>query len=197
MKIYFVRHAPTSCNLTGQMVAGYENTDIINIKPENWENKVGIYIPESARKCIISSPAKRCVQTSDLLFKRIPDSIYRPLDEFDCKALGDKKFWEISEEEFNKIVRLSPAGMTDKIKKIFETARYVKEEYRTNECVAISHGMVIRYLWHYMNNHKYISAYDVINSKGFAFANLDLLIVDTSKMTVEVHNFKDPINHKT
>ena len=41
-----------------------------------------------------------------------------------------------------------------------------------------------------------ISAYDVINSKGFKFSNLDLLIVDTVKKTVEVHHYKEPIKHK-
>jgi hypothetical protein len=47
-----------------------------------------------------------------------------------------------------------------------------------------------------MTNHKDISAYDVINSVGFKFANLDLLIIDTVKKTVEVHNYQEPINHK-
>lgn len=189
MQIYFIRHAPTNCNLTGTMVNGYENSDIIKIKPSDWETKIGIHIPEAARKCIISSPARRCIQTSELLFNRIPDSIYRPLDEFDCKALGDRKFWEISEDEFNRLVRLSPAGMADKVHKIFETCRFVKNEYKTDTCVAISHGMVIRYLWNYLNNRKDISAYNIINSTNIKFKNLDLMVVNTNKYTTEIFNY--------
>lgn len=196
MKLYFIRHAPTQANLQGIMLSGYENADIINIKPGDWEDKVGINIPESARRVIISSPTKRCIQTSKMLFNKSPNAIFKALGEYDCQALGNKKFWEITQDEFNSLVKLTPAMMSNKVSKIFETARYIKEEYSTNNCVIISHGMVIRYLWNYLNNRKDISAYDVINSNGFKFANLDLMIVDTDKYTTQVFNYKTPINHK-
>lgn len=78
MKIYFVRHAPTASNLTGMMVNGYTNSDILNIKPVDWEERVGMYIPMNARKVVLSSPAKRCVQTGELLFGKMPNSVCRP-----------------------------------------------------------------------------------------------------------------------
>lgn len=41
MKLYFIRHAQTTANSTGTMVAGYENSDILSLdKPEDWEEKV-------------------------------------------------------------------------------------------------------------------------------------------------------------
>ena len=54
MKFYFIRHAPTSANLSGSMVAGYENTDInLYDKPDDWEERVGKFIPEADRKVIV------------------------------------------------------------------------------------------------------------------------------------------------
>ena len=42
MKIYFIRHAPTSSNMSGTMTAGYENADITLLdKPDDWEERVG------------------------------------------------------------------------------------------------------------------------------------------------------------
>lgn len=195
MKIYFVRHAPTASNLTGMMVNGYTNSDILNIKPVDWEERVGMYIPMNARKVVLSSPAKRCVQTGELLFGKMPNSVCRPLSEFDCAALKDKKFWEITKDEFETMVKITPLQMEAKVKQIIKLCRDTREEYKSDNMVCISHGMVIRYLWHYFNGHADTSAYDVINSTGFKFSNLDLLILDTNKGTCEVHNYKESINH--
>ena len=198
MKFYFIRHAPTSANLSGSMVAGYENTDInLYDKPDDWEERVGKFIPEADRKVIVSSPTKRCISTAKLLFDRLPTEVTTSLGEFDCKALGNKKFWEITEQEFNKLVFL-PASTMEKRAKIVlhDMGNDIRHENSTNAVIAISHGMLIRYIYHYVNGNAGISAYDIINSKGFPFSNLDLLIVDTVKKTVEVHHYKEPINHK-
>lgn len=198
MKFYFIRHAPTSANLSGSMVAGYENTDInLYDKPDDWEERVGKFIPEADRKVIVSSPTKRCISTAKLLFDRLPTEVTTSLGEFDCKALGNKKFWEITEQEFNNLVFL-PASTMEKRAKIVlhDMGNDIRHENSTNAVIAISHGMLIRYIYHYVNGNAGISAYDVINSKGFKFSNLDLLIVDTMKRTVEVHHYKEPINHK-
>lgn len=198
MKFYFIRHAPTSANLSGSMIAGYENTDInLYDKPDDWEERVGKFIPEADRKVIVSSPTKRCISTSKLLFDRLPTEVTTSLGEFDCKALGNKKFWEITEAEFNKLVFL-PASTMEKRAKIVlhDMGNDIRHENSTNAVIAISHGMLIRYIYHYVNGNAGISAYDIINSKGFTFSNLDLLIVDTVKRTVEVHHYKEPINHK-
>lgn len=198
MKFYFIRHAPTSANLSGSMIAGYENTDInLYDKPDDWEERVGKFIPEADRKVIVSSPTKRCISTSKLLFDRLPTEVTTSLGEFDCKALGNKKFWEITEAEFNNLVFL-PASTMEKRAKIVlhDMGNDIRHENSTNAVIAISHGMLIRYIYHYVNGNAGISAYDIINSKGFTFSNLDLLIVDTVKRTVEVHHYKEPINHK-
>lgn len=198
MKFYFIRHAPTSANLSGSMIAGYENTDInLYDKPDDWEERVGKFIPEADRKVIVSSPTKRCISTAKLLFDRLPTEVTTSLGEFVCKALGNKKFWEITEQEFNKLVFL-PASTMEKRAKIVlhDMGNDIRHENSTNAVIAISHGMLIRYIYHYVNGNAGISAYDIINSKGFTFSNLDLLIVDTVKRTVEVHHYKEPINHK-
>ena len=198
MKFYFIRHAPTSANLSGSMVAGYENTDInLYDKPDDWEERVGKFIPEADRKVIVSSPTKRCISTAKLLFDRLPTEVTTSLGEFDCKALGNKKFWEITEQEFNKLVFLPSSTMEKRARIVLhDMGNDIRHENSTNAVIAISHGMLIRYIYHYVNGNAGISAYDIINSKGFKFSNLDLLIVDTVKRTVEVHHYNEPINHK-
>ena len=129
MKFYFIRHAPTSANLSGSMIAGYENTDInLYDKPDDWEERVGKFIPEADRKVIVSSPTKRCISTSKLLFDRLPTEVTTSLGEFDCKALGNKKFWEITEQEFNKLVFLPASTMEKRAKIVLHGKRYPARE---------------------------------------------------------------------
>ena len=197
MKFYFIRHAQTTVNSTGMMVAGYENSDILSLdKPEDWEEKVGQYIPESDRKYIISSPTKRCISTAKMLFDKLPNEVSTCLGEFECKALGNRKFWEISRKEFDELVYLPSSTMEKRALEILTDLRNtIKHEAKVDAAICISHGMLIRYLYHFMTNNKNISAYEVINSVGFPFANLDLLIIDTEAKTVEVHHCKEPIKH--
>ena len=197
MKIYFLRHAPTSANLTGTMAAGYDDADITLLdKPDDWEERVGCHIPEEARRIIISSPTRRCMSTAKMLFDRYPDEVSNELGEFDCKGLGARKFWEITREEFEELVPLRSSTMKLRIKAILsELANNVKHENGVDSFVAVSHGMVIRYLYHYINGNPGISAYDIINSTGFRFSNLDLLVVDTDQMKTESYHWQDPVNH--
>ena len=202
MKIYLIRHAPTMANRSGSMVDGYHDLSIINIKkPNDWEETVGQFIPASARRHIFTSPALRCTQTANLLFPQENHQWHtivttEQLAEFDCKALGDKKFWEITEAEFKKLVKISPRMMKRQVRAFLAHMKRISEEYHMEDAVAISHGMFIRYLYHYFTGNPGISAYEVINSVGFSFANLDLLILDTEEKTVEYHRYAAPIDHK-
>lgn len=180
------------------MVPGYENSDInIFDKPDDWEETVGKYIPVEARKFIVSSPTKRCISTAKLLFDKLPMEVCKCLGEFECKNLGNRKFWEITKKEFDSLVYLPASTMEKRAMEIIhDMGNMIKHENKTDSVICISHGMVIRYLYHYMTGNKSISAYDIINSNGFSFSNLDLLIIDTVKKSVEVHHYKEPINHK-
>jgi hypothetical protein len=54
--------------------------------------------------------------------------------------------------------------------------------------------MIIRYLYHFLSGNPGISAYDIINSKGFRFSNLDLLVVDTeSNQPPVAYQYSTPI----
>lgn len=187
--IYFIRHATTQANLSGSMVNGYDNADVVSCDSVKWRHVVGAHIPASAERKIISSPAKRCVQTASMLYNRLPDSILGDLCEYDCKALGNLKFWEITESQFNDKVKLTSSEMAEKSKRILELCG-------GEDCIVFTHGMVIRYMWHYINGNPDISAYDVINSNGFRFSNLDLLVVDPVTHKCDVYRFGEPVNHK-
>lgn len=197
MKIYFLRHAPTSANLSGTMAPGYETADITILdKPDDWEDNVGCHIPEEARRTIISSPTRRCISTSKLLFDVYPNEVSEELGEFDCKGLGNCKFWEITEAEFNQKVFLPASTMETRARAILsELANNIKHENDVDSFVAITHGMVIRYMYHFLNGNPNISAFKVINSCGFRFSNLDLLVVDTERMCTDVYHWKEPIQH--
>lgn len=199
MIFYFVRHAPTYANKSGMMVNGYENADIeFHDKPEDWEEKVGKYIPDEARQLIISSPTRRCLSTAKLLFDRYPDEVTDALGEFDCKNLGHNKFWEITEERFNQLVHLPSSTMAKRAMEILtDVGNLLRKEHNTDSLVAISHGMLIRYMYHFMAGNPDISAYDIINSKGFAFSNLDLLVVDTESNQAPVaYHYSTPMVRK-
>lgn len=193
MKFYFIRHWRTKFNLSGKMVKNYDEVDIISDKPEGWEEKVGKYIPK--RDYILTSPVKRCIQTCELIFGKKPTATLDDFGEFDCCGIGKKKFWKMTKEEFEKLVPLTPKEMEHRANIIFNIMPDLLENEHITDCIVISHGMLIRYLYHYLMNNKDISAYQVINSEGFSFSNLDLMIYDTKTKSVEVHRYEEPISH--
>ncbi len=169
MKLYFIRHAPTPANFVGAMIKNYNETNIINEEPVGWKEKVGCHLPElNINTPIITSPALRCQQTAKLLFDRVPDIILKELDEFDCSGLGDRKFWEITEEEFCNCVKLNSNDMEKQIDLLFDTCYSLNTMFHNiNHIICISHGMVISYIYHYLTGRKNATPFDIINSKNF------------------------------
>ena len=194
MKLYFLRHALTAVNLTGTMVQNYEQEPIVGTMPEHWQEDIGQYLPKiDINTPVISSPAKRCQQTAELLFKNPPMLILDELKEFDCGGLNNLKFWEITKEEFENVVLLKPEDMERQIDLIFKFFYSMHGAFpNIDNIVCISHGMVIRYIYHYLTGNKGISAYDVINSNGFKFYNLDLLVYDT--VTKEIKDYHNDVH---
>ena len=197
MKLYFLRHAPTAANLTGTMVQNYDREAIVGTMPEHWQEDIGQYLPKiDVNTPVISSPAKRCWQTAELLFKIPPMMILNELNEFDCGGLNNLKFWEITKEEFENVVLLKPEDMERQIDLIFKFFYSMHGAFpNIDNIVCISHGMVIRYIYHYLTGNKGISAYDVINSNGFKFYNLDLLVYDTGTEEIKDYHNRDHITH--
>ena len=193
MKFYFIRHWRTKFNLTGTMVKNYDDADIIDEKPVNWEEKVGQYITN--RSYILSSPVKRCIQTCEMLFDQAPRAILKDFGEFDCSGIGKRKFWEMTKEQFEKYVPLTAKDMEKRADVIFNMMPKCLENEKITDCIVISHGMLIRYLYHYLTGNKNISPFQVINSEGFSFSNLDLMIYDTNTKQIEVHRYDEPISH--
>lgn len=193
MKFYFIRHWRTKFNLSGKMVKNYDAVDIIPDKPEGWEEKVGKFIPK--RDYILTSPVKRCIQTCELLFGKQPLATLDDFGEFDCSGIGKRKFWEMTENEFQKYVPLTAEDMENRANTIFNIMPELMKNEHVTDCVVISHGMLIRYLYHYLTGNKTISPYKVINSEGFTFSNLDLMIYDTETKEIELHRYDEPISH--
>ena len=200
MIFYFIRHAPTAANFTGSMVNGYDNADIVSTeKPADWEERIGKFIPRDTGMPIFCSPAKRCRQTAQMLFgdvEIIENDLFR---EFDCAGLGSRKFWEIDEAEFNACVNVTNTDMINRAMEILHGfGRQLERDYGMSHCVVVSHGMLIRYLYHFMTGNMDISPFDVIRSKGFTFANLDMLkIVDEpGYKCVRDYHYNPPVEHK-
>ena len=203
MIFYFIRHAPTAANFTGSMVNGYDNADIVSMeKPADWEERIGKFVPRYPGMPIFCSPAKRCRQTAQMLFgdvenvEIIENDLFR---EFDCAGLGSRKFWEIDEAEFNSCVNVTNTDMINRAMEILHGfGRQLERDFGMHQCVVVSHGMLIRYLYHFMTGNMDITPFDVIRSKGFKFANLDLLqIVDEpGYKCVRDYHFKPPVEHK-
>lgn len=197
MKLYFLRHALTAANLTGTMVQDYDRESIVGTMPEHWQEDIGQYLPKiDINTPVISSPTKRCLQTAELLFKFPPTMILNELNEFDCGELNNLKFWEVTKEEFENTVLLKPEDMERQIDLVFKLFDSMHNAFpNIDNIVCISHGMVIRYIYHYLTGNKGISAYDVINSNGFKFYNLDLLVYDTGTKEIKDYHNRDHITH--
>lgn len=197
MKLYFLMHALTAVNLTRTMVQDYDREPIVGTMPEHWQEDIGQYLPKiDINTPVISSPAKRCLQTAELLFKIPPMMILNELNEFDCGELNNLKFWEIMKEEFENAVLLKPEDMERQIDLVFKFFDSMHNAFpNIDNIVCISHGMVIRYIYHYLTDNKGISAYDVINSNGFKFYNLDLLVYDTGTKEIKDYHNRDRITH--
>lgn len=193
MKLYIIRHATTKANLTGSMVRNYKNTPIIPFDPKRWMDLIGKHIEKNPATPYITSPALRCIQTERALFGQNPDYVFSELSEFDCSALNGKKFWEISEKEFNDCVKLTSADMKQQVEKLFDKLKYFNPDV---PIVCITHGMVARYLYHYLSGNPDITPYDVINSVGFKFANLDMFEYDSTFGTIITYEFSRAICHK-
>ena len=205
MKLYFIRHAPTLANLSGSMVQNYDQTEILPLTQEDvdrWQELVGKHINYIWTR-VYYSPTVRAWQTANAILYRGDNykisSIgveQQPLDElkeFDCHGLGDKKFWEISKDEFTKLVpdvtsqsMAYQAGILD---------AKLRNSGMSN-CVCVSHGMLIRYMFHYYTGRKNVHPYDIINSKDFTFSHLDMMEYDTTALRIKVYRFKEPIDHK-
>jgi len=188
MKIYLIRHAPTAANLNGSIIQNYKEISILpltNSIMSDWHKKMDPYLLSGETYRFRSSHALRCRQTMEALFPVQQYITDENLGEFDCSALGsDKKFWEVTKKEFESYVKLSSADMGFQAQKFIDGAQSSEANL-----VAVSHGMFIRYMYHFMTGNRDISPYEVINSKGFEFKNLSMLIIDMKAHSVEVVPF--------
>lgn len=193
-QIFLIRHAPTEANLVGSMVKNYDSTSIIPLTEDvknEWYSRIASHMPYQDVK-YLASPALRCRQTADALFPGESVDVCDYLAEFDCSGLGDNKFWELSKDEFEKLVPLTSDEMGSRANEFINHCIDVSQQ----AVVAVSHGMFIRYMIHFMTGNRDISAYEVINSVGIQFANLDMVNIDMDTHTVNIFPFKKPINHK-
>ena len=197
MKLYFIRHAPTKPNLTGEIVENYDEVPIIENDYNDWHLKFDSYLPKiDINTPIFTSPILRCKQTCEKLFNRKPNFSIDVLKEFDCKELKNLKFWEITQEQFEDIVKLRSNDMEKQIDELLNMFDSIHKVFpNINNIISISHGMVIRYIYFYLNNNKSITPYEIINSKGFSFTNLDILTYDNITKEILVNRYKEPIIH--
>lgn len=188
-KVYFIRHAPTKVNLTGEMMNRYDEFGaIIPFDVDVWQNNVGKFIDWDTVGAVWTSSAIRTIQTAQAIIGGdIEIDINKNLNEFDCSGLGDKKFWEVSEEEFNTLTKLDGKACRFQIAKLFdEIADWIEENDK--DLVCITHGMFTRLMYTVLTNNGDHSMYDIINSKTFQFRNLDMLTAKVVRGTLVFDN---------
>lgn len=172
MNLYFLRHAPTLANITGEIVKDYDSYGIIPLENntiENWKKEVGTQLPKDFK--IVCSPQKRCIDTAKLLFEDKPFQISTNLKEFDCSGIGNRKFWELSEEEFTISTHLFKQEMYVKIIRLLKELRLkFKDE---DNVVCISHGFYTRTVISYIRG-MLDTPLELLCSKNIKFNNLDL-----------------------
>ena len=188
--IYLIRHAPTEANMSGSMVKDYNSQPIIKFDTEAWHKK----LPElkDVKKVYISDTL-RTRQTAEALFPDAEIEVLDCLTEFDCSALGDKKFWELTENEFNNLVHISPEEICCECIKTFTRLNSLN---RNSDVICISHGMKIRALIHFYKKLiegpfepvKELSAYRIINSLDENFKNLDVCQINIKENSLKIIN---------
>ena len=115
--------------------------------------------------------------TEHLVGDTIKITTHPLLNEFDCSGLGDKKFWEITEDEFNELSGLDGDECRKQIFKLLdEISDWVTEN--DQDLIYITHGMFTRLLYTVLTNKGDHSMFDIINSRTFEFKNLDMLVAD-------------------
>ena len=170
--IFFIRHAPTKANISGDMVENYDQYDIEHFDTASWYRDIGSHININKDFEIWVSPTLRCESTAKKLFGSLHDNMrVEPLlKELDCSSLGNKKFWEISKEEFDKVCHPDMAAFRKQIDKLLD-----KIKKSDKPIICITHGLFIRYLYNYITGLGDKELFDLINSRTFQFRNLDML----------------------
>lgn len=170
--IYFIRHAPTIVNKTGEMVNDYKNVHITPLtKSEiyNWFDKVGKHI--EIFKHVYISNTTRTYETAQILAPSVNAIVNDALNEIDCSGLRNKKFWKISEDKFNKLVSVNLEQFDLKVKMFISEILNLESD----NIVCITHGLYIRHLYHLLTNNKADTLYKQINSIDFRFNPLDMM----------------------
>ena len=177
MRLFYIRHAPTSVSFTGEIVKDYDRYGVVSFDREKWLKEVGSYISNDF--VLLSSPLQRAVETAKILFPEKECKVMDSLREFDCSKLGDKKFWEISEEEFNSLVGLTKRVITDKIVEFLcDCSSYGLDA----QIVAVGHGFYGRCLYDYYSKGETCTPFEILNSKNFRFNNLDMMEIERCKV---------------
>lgn len=193
-RIFLIRHAPTEANLTGLMAQNYGDVPILPVDAlelKRWKVDVGDNIPDGKTRLYVS-PSYRCRQTASLLFPDLEAMDCSELREFDCSGIGTAKFWEMTQLEFESKVHFSSFDMGYQASNFLQVCSLTGPDI----IIGISHGMFIRYMFHYMTGNRDIAPYDVINSKGFRFGNLDMLEINMEEVSVTPYYFNKPIERK-
>lgn len=171
-KVYFIRHAATAANLSGEMLKNYDSFDIEAFNSEDWWKKTGKSLSDKSAEIWVS-PTVRCESTARALFGDNTFFKKEPLlKELDCSGLGTKKFWEISKDEFDTLCHPDMAAFKHQV--IDLVNKLVKEDTSKN-IICITHGLFIRHLYNFLTSQGDSELYDLINSKSFKFRNLDML----------------------
>lgn len=105
-------------------------------------------MPKDGEYEIFCSPAKRCINTAKFIFPDKNVIVTPKLSEFDCSGLVGKKFWEISEQEFDECSGLNKNNMNIRISDaIVETMgtdiREFLKSNKTNDrnIIWVTHGL--------------------------------------------------------
>lgn len=178
MTLFYIRHAKTAANVAGDIVKDYDSQSIIDFDVDKWKREVGCHLPKDFK--LFVSPAKRCIETAEVLFPGKPYIKLETLKEFDISELADAglKFWEIDEETFNQKVFLSKNDVAERWKNaLFELTKDSPENV-----VVVGHGFYARLIRELYENTD-DTILDILNSKNFQFRNLDVMKIEKCQVT--------------
>lgn len=192
MDIILIRHAKTKGNINKKYI-GTTDESLCSEGIEELKNKK-YFKPE----IVYSSPMKRCIETSEIIFPKIKPVIIENLKECDFGEFENKNYIELSDNEnYQKWIDSNgtlpfPDGETIKefkertIKGFLEAVKDAEKKNIKNAAFVVHGGTIMAVLDRFSNPHKDYYSWQVKNCCGYSVSSE---ILEDGKLILKV-NYK-------
>lgn len=173
MNIYLIRHGKTKANEEARYI-GKTNMCLSTHGIDELLNLKSIY-NISKDFVLLSSPLKRCIESTELLFNQSPKEL---VDNFSEINFGDwelKRYVDLKDDEvyckwlddFNSVTPPRGEATLDFRNRVLNSFAEIVDKYGDNDVYIVTHGGVIRTIMSYYFKDKEFFEWSTANGLGF------------------------------